>query len=261
MADDRQLRVFTANPKRRRVLVTDGRGPVGQAVARALLEAGANTVFLGDADPLTRYPGRAETEALEGIEPVALDLTDTRSTARLAGQSGGRVDIVVNTVLFTREGGVGSGGRLTDLQAGLETEVSGLMRLARAFAPAMSGRSDDGVNSAAAFVDVASVHGLTGKAGFAGSAAVAAARLSLVAGLRGEMARTGIRVMSVLTGPVDDEWHQNVPPPKTAPARIARAVIEALRKGRETICADDVARDVLSRWQADPLLTIREENR
>ncbi|MDD9721127.1 SDR family NAD(P)-dependent oxidoreductase [Sulfitobacter sp. PR48] len=261
MADDPQLRVFTADPKYRRILVTDGRTETGQAVAEALLKAGAKTVFLGNADPLMRYPGQDRIEATPGIEPVRLSLTDTRSIEALAGQLGGRVDIVVNTAQFARQGGVGFGGNLNDLQSGLDLEVTGLMRLAQGFAPALSGRSDDGDRSAAAFVDIASIHGLTGRAGFAGSSAAAAARLSLLASLRGEMARTGIRVISVLTGPVDDGWHQNVPPPKTAPAQIARAVVTALQQGQETICADEVAKDVLTRWQDDPLLTIREENK
>ena len=260
MADDPQLRTFTASPKFRRILVTDGRGPVGQAMAQALLQAGAKTVFLGNADRLMRYPGQDEIEALEGVEPVALNLTDSRSTEELAGQLGGRVDIVVNTAGFTREGGVGLGGKLTDLQSSLDTQVSGLMRLAQAFAPALSGRSDDGVNAATAFVDVASIYGLSGKAGFSGTSAAAAARLSLLAGLRGEMAHTGIRVISVLTGPVEDEWHQSLPPPKATPAQIAKTVVDALLKGQEVICVGDVAKDILSRWQADPMLTIREEN-
>ena len=259
MADDPQLRVFTADPKYRRILVTDGRGPVGQAVAEALVKAGAKTVFLGNSDKLMRYPGQERIEAVEGIESVPLNSADTRSAQALAAQLGGRVDIVVNTSRFTRTSGVGFGGKLSDLQTGLDIEVSGLMRLAQAFAPAMSGRSDDGTNSAAAFVDVASIYGLSGKAGYAGAAAAAAARLSLIAGLRGEMAQTGIRVMSVLTGPIDDAWHQDIPPPKTAPAQIAKAVIEVLQKGQETICAGDVAKELFSRWQADPLLTIREE--
>ncbi|MBU0643813.1 MAG: SDR family NAD(P)-dependent oxidoreductase [Alphaproteobacteria bacterium] len=261
MADDPQLRLFTANPKVRRILVTDGREATGQAVASALLDAGATTVFLGNADPLMRYPGQDRIEAIDGIEPVALNLTDTGSIEKLAAQLGGRVDIVVNTARFTRSGGVGFGGKLSDLQSSLDLEVTGLMRLAQAFAPALSARSDDGVNAAAAFVDVASIHGLTGNAGFAGSSAAAAARLALVASLRGEMAQTGIRVMSVLTGPVDDSWHQSVPPPKVTPTQIARAVVTALQSGQETICADDVAQDVMTRWQADPALTIREENK
>ena len=262
MADDSQLRVFTANPKHRRVLVTDGRNAVGRAVAEAMLKAEARTVFLGNADPTMRFPGDDTGLSAESgtVDWVRLDVTDTRSVNELAKQLGGRVDIVINTAGMVREGGAAFGGKLTDLQAAMDVNVSGLMRLVQAFAPAMSGRSDDGVNAAAAFVDVSSVYGLTGRVGYAGMAATAAAKLSLLAGLRGEMQRTGIRVMSVLTGPLDDEWHQTVQPPKVAPVQVARAVSDALINGLETVCAGDVAKDVLARFQADPLLTMREEN-
>ena len=37
MVDDKALREMTATPKFRRALVTDGRGPLGQAMAKALL--------------------------------------------------------------------------------------------------------------------------------------------------------------------------------------------------------------------------------
>jgi NAD(P)-dependent dehydrogenase (short-subunit alcohol dehydrogenase family)/uncharacterized OB-fold protein len=258
MADDSQLRVFTANPKHRRVLVTDGRNAVGRAVAKAMAQAEARTVFLGNADPTMRFPGD-DTDIVQA-DWVHLDVTDTRSVNELAKQLGGRIDIVINTAGMVREGGAAFGGKLTDLQTAMDVNVSGLMRLIQAFAPAMSGRSDDGVNAAAAFVDVSSVYGLTGRAGYAGMAATAAARLSLIAGLRGEMQRTGIRVATVLAGPLDDEWHQSVPPPKVPPVQVARAVTDALMNGLETVCAGEVAKDVLARFQADPLLTIREEN-
>jgi len=189
-----------------------------------------------------------------------VDVTDTRSVNELANQLGGRVDIIINTATMVREGGAAFGGKLTDLQSAMDVNVSGLMRLIQAFAPAMSSRSDDGVNAAAAFVDVASVYGLTGRSGFAGMATTAAARLSLLASLRGEMQQTGIRVVSVLTGPLDDEWHQSVPPPKVPPVQVARTVLHALVNGLETVCAGEVAKDVLVRFQVDPLLTIREEN-
>ncbi len=260
MQDDPQLRSFTADPKHRRILVTDGRSPTGQAIARALLDAGSGTVFLGDSDPLTRFSGKDAIAALDGIEPVPLNLTDTRSVDSLAAQLGGRVDIVVNTAGHVREGGVAFGAKLSDLQAGFDIGVAGLMRLAQAFGPALGARSDDGVNSAAAFLDVIPVSGLTGHAGFSGSAASAAARLSLLAGFRGEMQKSGIRVMSVLTGPVDDDWHQRLPPPKVTPGQLARTVISALRQGQAITCAGDVARDLFARWQSNPLLTQREEN-
>ncbi|RGP35924.1 SDR family NAD(P)-dependent oxidoreductase [Pseudotabrizicola alkalilacus] len=260
MQDDPQLRVFTAAPKHRRILVTDGRSRLGQEVALALLNAGAGTVFLGNADRLMRFDGMDRMLATPRIDMVPLDMTDSRSCQELAGLIGGRVDVIVNTASHVRPGGVSQGSRLSTLQTAMEVNVAGLMRLAQSFGPAMAGRSDDGVNSAAAFVDVNSVYGMTGKQGFVGFAASAAARLALVAGLRGEMAAAGIRVTSVLCGPVDDEWHQTVPSPKVAPARIAKAVVQVLEQGLEEIYVGDVAEDVAQRWLKDPLLATREEN-
>ena len=168
---------------------------------------------------------------------------------------------MINTAGQVREGGVAFGAKLTDLQAGLDTGVVGLMRLAQAFGPALSARSDDGMNSAAAFLDIVPVSALAGQSGFSGSAASAAARLSLLSGFRGEMQATGIRVMSVLTGPVDDAWHQSLPQPKVAPKQLARTVVAALQNGQEISCAGDVAIEMFERWRANPLLTMREENR
>ena len=74
------------------------------------------------------------------------------------------------------------------------------------------------------------------------------------------MRDTGVRVISVFAGPTDDEDHQSVPMPKVAPARLARAVIEALEAGREQLCVGDVAIDAMDRWLADPILYAREKN-
>jgi len=46
--DDPQLRELTATPKHRRVLVTDIRTQLGQAVATGMIEAGATLVFAGN---------------------------------------------------------------------------------------------------------------------------------------------------------------------------------------------------------------------
>ena len=68
----------------------------------------------------------------------------------------------------------------------------------------------------------------------------------------------GVRVMSVFTGPVDDDWRQHVPPPKVAPARIARAVVTALEEGREESFVGDVAEDIAARFLDDPKVLERE---
>ncbi len=57
MADDPHLREMTCDPKFRRVLITDGRNAVGQAMAKAFSDAGAAIVFVGLADAWKPFPG------------------------------------------------------------------------------------------------------------------------------------------------------------------------------------------------------------
>ena len=67
MADDRQLREMTCDPKFRKVLVTDGKTAVGQAIVRSIIAAGADLVWVGYAEPWKKLPGFAELEALPQI--------------------------------------------------------------------------------------------------------------------------------------------------------------------------------------------------
>ncbi len=74
-------------------------------------------------------------------------------------------------------------------------------------------------------------------------------RSSLSQTLRAEMRHAGIRVVNVFPGPIDDEWTQLVPPPKLAPAALAKAVVKALRDGVEDIYPGDVAQDLFNKWR------------
>ena len=71
MADDPQLREMTLDPKHRRVLVTDGRSAVGQAVVHALAKAGAAIIFVGVADAWKRFAG---SDALRSVSLAAIEV-------------------------------------------------------------------------------------------------------------------------------------------------------------------------------------------
>src|SRR5665213_1690862 len=133
MADDPQWRELTADPKFRRVLVTDGRGAVGQAMAKALSDAEASIVFVGIADPWKPFPGEAALRRVARVEIVPLDLTDTVSVEDLAGEIGGRVDILVNTAEHVRPGGIVERAGLVVARQEIELRYFGLMRLAQSF--------------------------------------------------------------------------------------------------------------------------------
>jgi len=258
MQADRHWREMTCDPQYRRVLISDGRNAVGQAMAKAFAEAGASTVFVGIADPWKPFPGEAELRNIAPIEVVPLDVTDTASVAELAAQNGGRIDILVNTAEHVRPGGIIERGNLSVAREEIDIRYFGMMRLAQAFGPALRFRGADGVNSATAFVNLLSVHALMNWPAYGASSAAEAACLSASQCLRAELRPGGVKVLNAFFGPLETEWYQTVPPPKLAPAALARAVVAALQDGLEDIFVGDIAQDVRERLNTNPKALERE---
>jgi NAD(P)-dependent dehydrogenase (short-subunit alcohol dehydrogenase family)/uncharacterized OB-fold protein len=258
MADDKMLREMTSDPKFRKVLVTDGKTAVGQAIVRALVAAGADIVWVGHAEPWKKLPGLDDITALPQVTLVPLDLTNGRAVSELAGEIGGKVDIVINNAEVHRAFGIG-GRRGTDVaKAEMDINYFGLLRLAQEFGPALKGRSADGDTHAAAWVNLLSIYALSNFPAHGTFSASKAAAHSLAQCLRAEMRPAGIRVVNVFPGPIDDEWNQNLPPPKVAPAGIASAIVKALRDGVEDVYPGDVAQEWLERWRDNPMVLERE---
>jgi NAD(P)-dependent dehydrogenase (short-subunit alcohol dehydrogenase family)/uncharacterized OB-fold protein len=256
--DDVQLRELTCDPKFRRVLITDGRNATGQAMARAMAAAGASIIFVGIADAWKPFAGEAALRAVPGVEIVALDITDSQSVADVAGEIAHRVDILVNTTEHPRIGGIVGGHGLTVAREAMEIRYFGLLRLAQQFGPPMRARGADGVNAAAAFVNLLSVHALANWPSYAAFSAAEAACLSAAQALRAELCGGGVKVLNVFAGPLDTEWFQPVPPPKLSPATLAAAAVEALRSGIEDAYVGDIAQDIRARLEVQPKALERE---
>ena len=258
MADDNQLRQMTCDPKFRKVLVTDGKTAVGQQVTRALIEAGADLVWVGFSEPWKKFPGFEELEDVPQVTMVPLDITEPRAVREVGAEIGGRVDILINTAEVHRAHSISS--RYGTDVARLEMDVNyfGLLRLAQEFGPAMRGRGADGQNHAVAWVNLLSIFALSNFAEHGTFSASKAAAWSLSQCLRAEMAPAGIRVLNVFPGPIDDEWNQQIPPPKITPARLAREIVAALRDGVEDIYPGDVAAEWVERWRDNPKVLERE---
>jgi NAD(P)-dependent dehydrogenase (short-subunit alcohol dehydrogenase family)/uncharacterized OB-fold protein len=258
MADDKMLREMTSDPRFRKVLVTDGKTAVGQAIVQALVKAGADIVWVGHAEPWKKLPGFDDITKLPQVTLVPLDLTNGRSVSELAGEIGGKVDIVINNAEVHRGFGIAA-RRGTDVaKAEMDINYFGLLRLAQEFGPALKGRSADGVTHAAAWVNLLSVYALSNYPPHGTFSASKAAAHSLAQCLRAEMRPAGIRVINLFPGPIDDEWNQNLPPPKVAPSAIASAIVKALRDGIEDVYPGDVAQEWLERWRDNPKVLERE---
>ena len=258
MADDKMLREMTSDPKFRKVLVTDGKTEVGQAIVKALVKAGAELVWVGHAEPWKRLGGIDDITALPQVALVPLDLTNGRSVTELAGEIGGKVDIVINNAEVHRAFGIAARRGTDAARAEMDINYFGLLRLAQEFGPALRARSADGETHAAAWVNLLSIYALSNFPAHGTFSASKAAACSLAQCLRAEMRASGIRVTNVFPGPIDDEWNQNLPPPKLAPAALASAIVKALKDGIEDVYPGDVAQEWLERWRDDPKVLERE---
>ena len=258
MADDRELRELTSDPKFRRVLITDGRNSIGQAMAKAMSDAAASIVFVGIADPWKPFPGEATLKEIPRIEIVPLDLTDSVAVDDIAGEIGARVDILINTAEHVRKGGFTDRKGLNTARDEIDIRYFGLMRLAQAFGPILRARGADGTSNATAFVNLLSVYALTNWPAFGAFSATEAACLSAAQSLRAELRPGGIKVINMFFGPLETEWYQTVPPPKLAPAALAAAAVDALRRGLEDVYVGDIAQDIRARLAVNPKALERE---
>ena len=258
MADDPMLREMASDPKFRKVLVTDGKSPVGQAVVRALAKAGADLIWVGQAEPWKQPAGFAELARLPQVSVVDLDVRDERSVQELAALIGAKVDIVINTAELHRRHGIGGRAGTEVAREEMEVNYLGLLRLAQAFGPVLKARAADGATHATAWVNLLSICALSNHPPEGTYSASKAAALSLAQCLRAELRAAGVRVLNVFPGPIDDEWSQNVPPPKLAPQALASAIVKALCDGVEDVYPGDIAQDWLARWRDNPKVLERE---
>ena len=258
MADDPELREMTCDPKFRKILVTDGKTAVGQALCQQLAAAGADLIWAGLAEPWKKLPGSDTLASIPQVTQVPLDVTNERSVQDLAGEIAGKVDIVVNNAEHHRTTSISSRPGTDVARAEMDVNYFGLLRLAQAFGPALQARGADGQSSAVAWVNMLSVYALSNFPAHGTFSASKAAAYSLAQCLRAEMQKSAIRVINVFPGPIDDEWSQLILPPKVAPAALAKSIIDALRSGVEDVYPGDVAQEWFTRWRENPKALERE---
>ncbi|MBT5194771.1 MAG: SDR family NAD(P)-dependent oxidoreductase [Rhodospirillaceae bacterium] len=256
--DDMQLRELSMDPKDRRVLIVNGKTELGLALARAFQTAGAREIFVGHGEPWKASASLEAIRAMDGVTLFPLDVTDTDSVEELASVLGGKVEILVNNSYHLRPGGAVDRMDMNVSREEMDIHYFGLLRLAGTFGPAMRGRGADSAHGACAWVNVLSAYAQINNPAFGTYSASQAAARSLAQCLRAEMAAGGVRVLNAYTGPLDDEWHQMVPPPKLAPDMVAGRIISALQNGHEDLAIGAVAEEIAERLAENPKEIERE---
>ena len=256
--DDMQLRELSMDPKHRRVLIVNGKTELGLALATAFKAAGAREIYVGHGEPWKASASLNALKQMDGVTLFPLDVTDTDSVTEAAAVLGGKVEILVNNSYHLRPGGAVDRMDMNVSREEMDIHYFGLLRLAGTFGPAMRGRGSDGEHGACAWVNVLSAYAQVNNPAFGTYSASQAAARSLAQCLRAEMSQGGVRVVNAYTGPLDDEWHQLVPPPKLAPDMVAGRIIKALQQGHEDLAIGAVAMEIAERLAANPKEIERE---
>jgi NAD(P)-dependent dehydrogenase (short-subunit alcohol dehydrogenase family) len=213
-------------------LVTGANRGFGRHLAQQLRDRGA-TVYAG-----ARNPASVD---LDGVQPVAIDVTDPASVAA-AALATGDVSILVNNAgsntlvpsLLT--------GDLADIRLEMETHYFGTLSVTRAFAPQL------GAHENSAILNILSGASWISFAEFGAYCAAKAAAWSLANTLRLELAPQGTQVSALHVAFMATDMIRDfdVPTGLTIydPADIARIALDGLAAGLPEIIADDGTKSI-----------------
>lgn len=211
------------------VLVTGGRRGLGSALVDEALARGAAKVYSSAREEYT--------DARPGVVGIPLEVRDEASVASLAAIAPD-VDIVVNNAGILLPGSLLT-GQFKNIATTFDINAFGPLRVVRALAPTLAGRGGGAV------VNVHSV--LSWLAGTGAYGASKAAIWSLTNSLRVELRAQQTQVLGVHVGFIDTEMVADVTLPKTAPAEVAKTVLDALEAGAHEVLVDDVTVAVKAR--------------
>ncbi|MGO9956329.1 MAG: SDR family oxidoreductase [Solirubrobacteraceae bacterium] len=214
-------------------LVTGGNRGFGRAMVNELLDRGAAKVYATARSP--------HTPPDERIVPLVLDVThdDSVAAAALAATD---VSIVVNNAGISLNTPV-LDAPFADIRAELETNLFGIIRVARAFSPILAR------HPSSSLVNVLSV--LSWLAFGKGYEISKAAAWSATNSMRLQLREQGTTVTALHVGFMDTNLTAHLDVPKADPREIARQAADAILTGHYEILADETTRAVKSHLSQD----------
>ena len=216
-------------------LVTGAGRGLGHHFARELLARGAKVYATA------REPGSL---TLEGVHPLALDVTDPDSVSA-AADAAADVDLLVNNAgLF-----LGSTllGDLDAVRAEMDVNFWGALSVVvRAFAPVLAS------NGGGAILNVASIASWSAVPGNSGYAVSKAANWNMSNALRHELAGQRTLVTSLHFTAIDTDMLRGHDIPKGDPVDVVRAALDGVEAGEFEVVADSPTRAQKAALGEDP---------
>ncbi len=225
------------------VLVTGANRGIGKIILETALAQGAKKVYagvrqLGSADPLVEQHG-------DRVVPVHIDLEDP-SSITAAAQAAQDADVVINNAGVLRSVTPLASEAVEAFEFEINVNVSGLMRMAQAFAPVLKS------NGGGALVQLNSVVSVKAFSDFATYSASKAASYSITQSLRDLLAPQNTQVVSVHPGPIATDMAHGAGLGEMAepPTLVADAIFNALRQGDFHVFPDTMAKQIGGEYQS-----------
>jgi NAD(P)-dependent dehydrogenase (short-subunit alcohol dehydrogenase family) len=210
------------------VLVTGANRGIGAEFVAQLRERGAAKIYAASRHPV----------AMDGVEPIALDITDPLQI-HAAAAAVGDVQVLINNAGISTGTSVVSGD-VADIRREMDTNFFGPLLMTQAFAPILK------ANGGGAILNVVSALSWFTAPGAGAYSASKAAAWSLTDSTRLELAGQGTHVVGVHMGLVDTDMAAGVDAPKISPTTLAAAGLDAIESGLDEVLADDWAKLVKS---------------
>lgn len=224
-------------------LVTGGNRGIGEAFVRAFIEAGAAKVYVG-----TRKVENAKHLVDEfGDKVVAVELDVSRpDQIEAAAARCQDVSILVNNAGLFAMQTLMQAPDLSTARAEMETNYFGPLAMCRAFAPILA------KHPKSAIANVLSAGGIVAVPGMGGYSPSKFAGRAMTTCVRAELAPQNTSVTALVVGSVDTRMASHVEGYKEPPSAIAKAGLDAIRKGASEVDTDFMAIDVRAQLARDP---------
>ncbi len=226
MNDDPRIREMGSDPRGLNVFISDGATPVGQALSRDFLSAGAAKVWLGE--PPGSQVRLPESPSRDRLLTLPLDVRSDESVQAAAAAAGPGLDIFVNNSRYESDANAEQ-----SVREEMEINYFGLLRLCEHFSPPLHGRPG------AAWLNLLAIQALCNLPAQLTFSASMAAALSVSQGMRAQLRANGVRLINVFSGQMTAE-------------ALSKSVIAALRNGVEDAYAGELAQEWLARWLESP---------
>lgn len=217
------------------VLVSGANRGIGAAIVKELLKSDVSKIYACARD-LKALPDFGDAR----VVPLEMDVTSERSVAS-AASAAADVDVLLNNA-----GTMAFGDVITSTQEVIEADMNtnyyGTLRVIRAFVPSFVARGSGTI------ANIVSIVGLAPVPVLAGYSASKAALQSLTQALRGTLAKSGITVTGIYPGPIDTDMAKNIPLEKTTPEYAAGNIVRGIEQGQTSIFPDPMALQVEHLW-------------